>query len=347
MFMINKSNSTIYGIIFMLINTMALAGLDISAKTLRGTIDAPLIVFMYKFSLFLIILPWVCMEGILRLKTKKAHLHMLRSLLSVAGSFSFIHGLGLVNMSDAAALENIQYVLVAIVGMIFFKERCTKIKIAAIIIGFAGAVIVVKPDIFNSLSNTSFNKDYWFIILAICFWSLNTILVKLLGNTEHNKTQMFYLLLFASIFSFLGAFINYKSLQIMGLPLKIIPISFRQFGPLEIGIKSLLLLATMASCYFIHGVAYFNALKSELSIVIPFRYTKLLFSGILGYTIFAEIVSNHFSYVGYALIIASGLLLFSTQVRKKKEEIQTSVDNNDAAVNIGITRKKLLNILQS
>lgn len=310
---------SLYGILFMLINTLALAGLDIAVKTLRQDLHAGMIVFLYKFSLFIIILPWVLKDGIKLLKTKRLIPHILRSLFSVAGALCFYHGLYFINMADAAALENLQYLIVATFGILFFAEEISITKIMAIILAFIGAIIVVRPEIISEFGNTTiatanYNKGHILILLAISFWACNTITVKLLTSTENNKTQMFYLLLTASILAIPPAFIQWTEVVIFGVNLPLVP-ELLNLSNLNIKIDHLLLISFIATCYFIHGVMYFNALKSELSIVIPFRYTKLMFSALLGWLFFAEQHSS-FSYVGYALIIMAGLLLVKSQVQK-------------------------------
>ena len=321
-----QTQHSLYGILFMLINTLALAGLDIAVKTLRQDLHAGMIVFLYKFSLLIIILPWVLKGGIKLLKTKRLASHILRSLFSVAGALCFYHGLYFVNMADAAALENLQYLIVAIFGILFFSEELSAAKISAIVLAFLGAVIVVNPEIISDFSNASvlanYNKGHILILLAISFWACNTITVKLLTSTENNKTQMFYLLLTASILSIPPAFIQWQEISIFGTNLPLSPVLL-DLSNLNIKIDHLLLIAFIAGCYFIHGVMYFNALKSELSVVIPFRYSKLMFSAFLGWLFFAE-QHNSFSYIGYALIIMAGLLLVKSQVYKlaiKKKEM--------------------------
>jgi S-adenosylmethionine uptake transporter len=125
---------------------------------------------------------------------------------------------------------------------------------------------------------------------------------------------MFYLLLCASILSIPPAFIQWNQATIFGFDL---PLSPKIINIFEINFKleHFLLLGVIAACYFVHAVAYFNALKSELSVVISFRYTKLIFSGLLGYLIFNEQHQNA-SYIGYVLIILAGLLLVRAQIRK-------------------------------
>ena len=321
-----QSQHSLYGILFMLINTLALAGLDIAVKTLRQDLHAGMIVFLYKFSLFIIILPWVFKDGIKLLKTKRLISHVLRSLFSVAGALCFYHGLYFVNMADAAALENLQYLIVAIFGILFFAEEISITKIIAIILAFIGAIIVVNPDIISEFGNTSvstnYNTGHILILLAISFWACNTITVKLLTSTENNKTQMFYLLLTASILAIPPAFIKWREVVILGINLPLAP-EFFDLSDLNIKIDHLLLIGFIAICYFVHGVMYFNALKSELSVVIPFRYTKLMFSAFFGWLFLAE-QHNSLSYIGYALIIIAGLLLVKSQVQKlasKKKEM--------------------------
>jgi len=323
-----KQSHALYGILFMLINTMALAGLDIAVKMLRADLHAGMIVFLYKFGLLIVILPWILRDGLERLKTKRIAFHLLRSFFSVAGALCFYHGLYFVDMADAAALENLQYLIVAIIGIIFFSEELTISKILAIILAFLGAMVVVNPNILLLLKGSipeqsNYNNGHLLILLAISFWACNTITVKLLSNTEHNKTQMFYLLLTASILSIPSAFVTWTGVSVFGLSLPLMP-ELLDLSGINFKINHIYLLSFIAVCCFIHGIAYFNALKSELSIVIPFRYSKLMFSAFLGWFFFAE-QHNEISYIGYALIIAAGLLLVKSEVqkfsKKRKEAI--------------------------
>lgn len=289
------------------------------------------IVFLYKFVLFLIILPWVFRDGIKNVKSAKLHIHLVRSFLSVLGSLCFIKGLQYVSLADASALENVQYMILVLVGMVCFKESITKTKIFALVFGILGAVIIVKPHIFASVYNsvmwgenfdiaffeTESRGYFGYTLLAVLFWSMNSVSVKILGRTEKNKTQMFYLMLFASIWTLPFAFIKWSSLSIFSFNIPIHPSGFYTFSDFNFKTEYILLILIMAFCYFVHGVAYFNALKYDLSVVIPFRYTKLLFSALLGYYLFNETQSSVIL-VGYAFIVLSGLSLIRYEYRRFK-----------------------------
>lgn len=321
------SSTALIGIIFMLCNTAALAVSDIASKILRNELSSGFIVFIYKFGLLLITLPWILRHGTQHIKTKRLHFHILRSFFGTFGSIAFIQGLKNISMVDAAAFENLQYVIVVLLSVVFFNDKLNATKIAAVILGFVGAYIIVNPSIISDLVNNSYNTDtgikdyskYAYTILAISCWSINTVLVKSLGNTEHNKTQMFYLLVFASLWSFPAAFIKWDIVSMVGQDLPLMPHLYDP-GIGKLHLEHLLLLTIMGSCYFIHGVCYFKALKHDLSIVTPFRYTKLVFSGILGYALFGEEI-DRYSLVGYCIVMLSSFMLIRYEIYKRRKKI--------------------------
>ncbi len=320
------SKTALVGIMFMLCNTASLAISDIALKILRGELPSPLIVFLYKFGLLIVTIPWIFFHGAKHIKTTKIHFHILRSFFGTFGAISFAQGLKDISMVSAAAFENLQYIVVVLLGAAFFNDRLTKTKIWAIVLGFVGACIVINPSIIKSLFigdilSLSFNENpfakYGYTILAISCWSVNSVLVKTLGNTEHNKTQMFYLLVFSSMWSLPAAFIKWNIVEVLGHHMPILP-SLYDPGIGILQTTHVLLLTLMGCCYFIHGIAYFNALKHDLSIVIPFRYTKLIFSGFLGYTLFQEDI-DRYSIAGYFLIICASFMLIRYEVRKRRK----------------------------
>jgi drug/metabolite transporter (DMT)-like permease len=317
--------TALIGITFMLCNTGALAISDIANKILRGDLSSGFIVFLYKFGLFLLTLPWVLSQGTKHIRTKRFHFHLLRSFFGTFGAISFAQGLKYITMADAAAFENLQYIIIVLLSVVFFNDKLDQTKITAIVVGFLGVSIIVNPNIVRniicgcsdeSLSDSNYSK-YGYTFLAICCWSVNSLLVKILGNTENNKTQMFYLLLFSSIWAFPAAFVKWNVTEIAGQNLPITP-EFFDPGLASLTEKHLMLLTVMGVCYFIHGIAYFNALKHDLSIVIPFRYTKLVFSGLLGYGIFDEKI-DRYGAIGYLLVIFSSFMLIRYEIRRRKK----------------------------
>jgi drug/metabolite transporter (DMT)-like permease len=313
-------STTLYGILFMLLNMLAMACIDSSSKILRETMGSAHIVLLYKFSLLLMMLPWILSKGIVALKTDKIHIHVIRSFFSVLGLLFFVQGLHHVDMSDASALENIQSIMLVFIGIVFFKEQKTKYKIIAVFLGFIGALIVVNPDLFNfSLENkVTSDKYYGFTLIGIGFWTLNGVAVKILGKTEKNKTQMFYLVFFSCLWAAPIALIKWQATALLGMNLNLIPVGLASFADFHLEFWHLKYILFMSICYFIHGISYFKALQSDLSTVEPFRYTKFIFSSLLGYIFFAERVSPS-AYIGFTFIILSGLALLWGEIRRSRK----------------------------
>ncbi|MFI4983668.1 MAG: DMT family transporter [Rickettsiales bacterium] len=306
--------SSIPGIIFMLINTVCLTGLDAMSKILTADLPSNIVVFLYKFSLFVIILPWVFTKGMLVFKTKRLRYHFLRAVLSVLASICFFSGLKQVSMVDAAALENLQYLIITILGFVLFNEKFTASKLLAICTGMLGAFVVINPSLMNfnssSFEHHSLNIGHLYIFMAMLFWALNTLTVKKLGITESNRTQMFYLLLFSSIVSASTTLFQWTGVGM--LP------TFTDFSKFTVEAKHAKFILVMATLYFIHGLAYFNALKYELSVVVPFRYTKFIFSALCSYLIFAEVQQDPRVYMGYALILLASFTMLGDEIKKRR-----------------------------
>lgn len=323
--------NNLFGISMMLLHAVALSILYAVIKELTKEINSNLAVFLYKFSLFVSVIPWCLWGGWKDLKTDRIWLHVTRGFLSVFGSLSMFYAIKHIGLSDVTAVAYLEQIILLIIGILYFKEAATKTKFFVIIASFTGAILIIKPDyilwLISTISgkhyelNTTINNYYVFVFLAIGFWSLNSTVIKILGKTEKTKVQLFYVMLFSSIIAFPIAFMDWTvAYHVVGaLDIKY-PSSFVDFSNLGLKPHHLLYIATLAFCYFLHVIGHFKALKhAELSIVIPFEYSRLVFAGILGYIFFAEVPLTP-SYFGYGLIIGAGLFLFKSERRKMKKK---------------------------
>jgi drug/metabolite transporter (DMT)-like permease len=230
------------------------------------------------------------------------------------------------------------------VGITYFKERPSKTKFAVVILSFLGALIVMFPTLlsfekgsylpdFFVLDGTQITNWYYlFVFAAIICWSINCTVVKCLGKTESSKAQTFYVMLFSSIFSYPVAFLKWGAINVSGvnlfLPYEVIPMLNIHFD-----VKMLFMTGVLAACYFIHSLAFFHAFKNgELSTVMPFDYTRIVFAGILGYYLFGEAPEMN-AYIGYLLIVVPGIYLIRNEVRKRsrmKKQLEQEVNELEA-----------------
>lgn len=315
------------GIVLMLINAFATSMLYVIIKYLTEFLTSNQVVFIYKSLVLLGILPWILYDGISCVKTKKLKLHLLRGVVSTLGALCFFYGMSKVDVASATALNKMEPVLLMIVSGIFFQEKLSNAKITTVVLSCIGMLFVVYP--FITMTDTGiafpffeegkqdqgFNYHYLIIMLGVLLWTANSSVIKILGKTESNRTQLFYV----SLISVLVA-----------MPTAVFQWDYQQFGnwnlPWVSGMNSFVninsqtvgFLLCLGMLHFMHVACYFQSLKiAEMSVVAPFDYSKLVFGGILGYCFFGNVPTIS-AYIGYVLIIASGIYLLKIEAADKK-----------------------------
>lgn len=264
----------------MLINSIAMSLIYVIQKDLIKVISSKQIAFLYKMGVFMVMIPVFLQEGISStVATKKIHIHIARGAFSLMGSICFCEALNSINTVDATAMTYLENIVILFTGVLYFKEKLTRPKIILTISGLVGALLVTKPG------NSSLNIGYVYILFAIFFWALNNFSIKILGKTERSKTQLFYASLFSSMLS--------------------IPMIYNKSWD-GLQVYHYKYIFALSILHAIHVVSFFRALKSaDISIVMPFDYTRIIFSGILGYFIFSE-RPDILSIIGYIIIMLGG-----------------------------------------
>lgn len=318
--------NAVLGILFMLLNTLSIAVVYAVAKELTQELSSHLVVFLYKASILVLALPWCFSEGLKSIKTNRLLMHASRGFLSISGSLCLYYALKHIDLVDITAIGYLEQVILAIIGILYFKEKSSFAKLFGIFLSFIGAVIVIYPDIIELnvpfLENRkidTFNPYYVFVFFSIIFWATNCTVVKILGRTEKTKVQLFYVLLFSSMWAFPLAFMKWEVISHVGaLPISL-PKELLKFSDLGLKIEHCKYIAILALCYFIHSVAFFKALQyADLSTVIPFDYSRIVFAGLFGYFLFGESPS-YGSYIGYTLIIISGIYIIQAEAKRRRK----------------------------
>jgi S-adenosylmethionine uptake transporter len=289
------------GIIFMIIHAAAMSAVYITGKQLGKVISGDQIAFLYKFGVLICTIPLVLKDGVKKvLKTEKIKLHILRAIFSLLATICFYRGLLRVPALDATAITFIEPIIALLVGVIYFKESISTVKIFLVSLCFTGVLFVFKPGF-------DFNRYYFFLIGALIFWAMNNLSIKILGKTEKTITTLFYVSLFTTIFAF--------------------PIAMRHsWSGFQIGYMKHVVIMTI--CHMIHMVCFFRALKlAEMSSVMPFDYTRLFFTGILAYTFLDETPDNY-SIIGYILIATSGMMLIFYETKRRKNKYVQVLEKN-------------------
>ena len=311
----------------MIIAATSIATLYATMKYVTASLGSNQATFFYKLSVLVFLLPWIFYkDGIKAIYTPNLLLHFYRGIFSTAGSLTLMYSLKYLTLVDVTVLTQLEQMLWLVMGTVFFNEKLNRYKVLAIAIGFTGGLIVVEPEAIHNIlfgdnmKIPEFNKAYFFVAATIVCWSINSFLIKVLGNRKAtNRAQLFYIMSFASFFSYCVAFIEWDLTKLFMFNIYI-PTGVKSVFDVHVTPSQIVGIAIAAVCYLIHSVAFFNALKyGEMTVIAPFVYFKLIFAGTLGYLLFNETPKMTLSYLGYILVVSAGCLLITSQYRAHRK----------------------------
>ena len=288
-----KHNRSILGIIFMIAGTFSLGSNDILVKGL--SFDFPIweIVFFRALSGVIISIFLIIFFGYSRLKTKKPVAHLIRAFSSVGCVVLFFFGIKFLLLSENQAIFHTAPIIASLLAIPVLGEKFGFHRMTAILIGFLGTLIILKPG-------TGLFDIYSLIPLASAFFMASAYLAtRYLMSTESSIAIIFYYsvaLLFTSLFFFPSNFIIPNLLETILLSLTGV------IGSLG---------------HFFLSQAAKNA---EVMVVTPFEYTSFIFVTVLAYFFYNQIPDITI-YIGAIFIVISGIYIVY-QEQKQIEKIE-------------------------
>jgi drug/metabolite transporter (DMT)-like permease len=141
---------------------------------------------------------WFATGGTVRgLKTERLGTHGLRNFIHYFAQYSWLAALPLIPLSQLFAVEFTAPLWVAVLAPLILGEKLTPWRIAAAVIGFIGALIVVRPGAIPLSPGMIFG------LLSAVGFALGMIMTKRLTATESAFKILFYMQVLQTI---IGAF---------------------------------------------------------------------------------------------------------------------------------------------
>lgn len=188
-----KKNSV--GILWMLLHGVVLTLMFALAKHLNKNIPVMQIIFIYNSIALLMLIAFFSIYGFAKVKTKKLKTHFLRSFLNITGYVAYFYGLSFMTLDAATSVTYLLPIIVSYLGTVFYKEKMTGVRIFALLCGFIGIIIILKPW------THGFEEGSVWVLLSVFLWSACDMITKTLGKTETVFNQAFYTILFGTLFS--------------------------------------------------------------------------------------------------------------------------------------------------
>ena len=273
------------GILFMILAMAGFACEDLFIKMLSENLPISEIIIILGFSGSIIFL-------IIGLLTKAPIFHqgllttpvIIRTLCELFGALFFVLAIALTPLSSASAIIQVMPLLVTIGAAIFFKEKVGWRRWTAVFVGFIGVLLILRPG-FGSFMPASI-----FALLGATFLAGRDLATRAIEVKLPSVTISLY------------AFLAFGVSGIM-----LIPFSSEKLVPSP---KDILFFAG-ASAFGV--IAYYSiviaARTGEMSVISPFRYSRLVFAMLLSIIVLSE-RPDMLTLLGAAIIVASGVYTF-------------------------------------
>ena len=226
-------------------------------------------------------------SGLGGLRTKRFGMHFLRALSAMAAMTTLFAAFKLLPVAEVTALCFTMPLFVTAGAALFMGEKVSVRRGTAIAIGFVGALIVIRPG------GGTFSLEGLVALASAAFMASSMLLVKSLARTERASTVVLYMM-------------------ILTTPMSLVPSLFVWRTPQ--GVEWLLLFAVAASASLTQ-ITMAKALQAaEVTAILPFDFSKLIFASLLAYVAFGE-VAGIWTWVGGGLIFSASLYTAHREAR--------------------------------
>lgn len=290
------------GSLFMILAMAAFAVEDMFIKASASIMPLGLVLMLFGFGgmLVFMFLAWRRKDPILERAIFSRPL-LIRATCEVMGRLFFSLAITLTPLSSAATILQATPLVVVLGAAVVFRERVGLIRWLAVLIGFIGVLMVIRPGM------DSFNPASLFAVIGMLGFAGRDLATRaappLLSNVQ------------------LGVY-GFFALIPAGLILQL------YYGePLRINFES----SIQVIGAIIFGVLAYNSLtiamrSGDVSVVTPFRYTRLLFALTIGVLIFDE-SPDLLTLTGALIVVLSGVFtLLHSQRRTRLNLIMRQPD---------------------
>lgn len=250
------------------------------------------IAFFRVLTNLLLMLPFVWRTGRDILVSSNHKAYVLRGLFGFLFLLTYFPGAAMVPVSDSQALIFTSPLFATVMAVIFLGEKVRARRVTALIVGFCGALIILRPG-FNAM-----NIGAVLVIMGAFANAASNVVVRHTTRTDHPDKAVFYLMLYV-------------------LPMISVPAMFVWTTP------------TPMQLLIMVGVGFFATLNqrfisrafaaSEATAILPFDFARLPFAALIGWIAFAEF-PDIWVWIGGAVIFVSSVYIAHREARASKSE---------------------------
>ena len=247
--------------------------------------------FLRFFFGLLIIFPYLVKNKFTTYKTRNLKFYIVRGLFNIPVMILGFGALIYIPFEQFKAMNFLSPIIVVLLSFLIFREKIYQYRILALIIGFLGTVIIIRPGY------VEFNIGTIMVLVSLTFWSFIIILSKYVSKDDSPITMVSY---------------QYTLMTFFALPLAI------YFWETPSVYSILYVFIGAISGTILHlclGLAYKYA---DLSVTQPIWFSGLIFGSGFGYFVFKEI-PDLWTWIG-GIVVFSSVLIITYNERNKDQK---------------------------
>ena len=164
------------------LSTMAIAGRELSVE-----LNAFQIAFTRSVFCLVVLIPILAVIGFHHVRTTKFRLHLTRNVIHFGGQTGWLYGVALLPLAEVFAIEFTAPIWTAILATLILREKLTRYRAMAILLGFAGILIILRPGI-------EVIQPAALVVLFATFCFASTyVFTRHMSSTESPLTILFYM----------------------------------------------------------------------------------------------------------------------------------------------------------
>jgi drug/metabolite transporter (DMT)-like permease len=249
------------------------------------------IVFLRNLAATLFLMPMLIIRGRSLLRSNAIHLYGVRVGISIFSMTAWFYALALIPVAEVTAIGFLAPLFGTLGAIVFLGEKVRIRRVTALVIGFAGAMIILRPG------TESFGLGQACAVFNAMSSGLVTVLLKQLSSEDDSGKIVFLT-------------------TILMLPPTLIPALFVwqtpgwEFIPVFMTIG---FTAVLGHYCLMRGFA-----STEASLVMTFDFSRLPFAVLIGWLMFGEL-TDIWTWVGAAIIFASAVYITRREARLRSE----------------------------
>ena len=221
---------------------------------------------------------------------------IFRTFMDMFGAVFIVSAISLIPLSTVSSILQVAPLLVTLGSALIFKENVGWRRWTAVFTGFIGVILILKPGL------NGFQLSTLLAMVGVVFLALRDLATRRIGENVPSMT--------VSIYAFTATIIG-----------GVIVLPFNGDFIILNGSQLLLVLASSLVACFAYLTLVLATRAGDISIIAPFRYTRLIFALALAVFILNE-RPDALTLIGAFMIIASGCYTFWRENVKKSQLYQ-------------------------